>query len=69
MDLLQLLTGYSIAHALYLELCDSCGYLLVDNNGNVLVCGHSYYIGCYNRQYNHCIEFYKKGIFQNIQKF
>ncbi|RIB03387.1 hypothetical protein C2G38_2225215 [Gigaspora rosea] len=69
MDLLQLPTGYSTAHPPCPELCDSCGGSLVDNNGIVFVCGHSYHIGCYDKKCNHCVEFYKKGIHKNVKKF
>ena len=50
-------------------LCDSCRRSLVDNNGMVFVCGHSYHNDCYGGKCKHCVEYYKKGIFKNVQKF
>ncbi|CAG8490247.1 16495_t:CDS:2 [Dentiscutata heterogama] len=50
-------------------LYNSCEHLLVDKNGIVFVCSYGYYNNCYSRKYKYCIEFYKKRIYKNIQKF
>ncbi|RIB05048.1 hypothetical protein C2G38_2281924 [Gigaspora rosea] len=68
-DLRHLPTSYSTAHPPRPGLCDSCGRSLVDENGMVFVCGHGYHNNCYNGKCKHCEEFYKKGIFKNVQKF
>ncbi|RIB10983.1 hypothetical protein C2G38_2204711 [Gigaspora rosea] len=68
-DLRHLPTAYSTAHPPRPGLCDSCGRSLVDENGMVFVCGHGYHNNCYNEKCKHCEEFYKKGIFKNVQKF
>ncbi|RIB26708.1 hypothetical protein C2G38_2162653 [Gigaspora rosea] len=62
-------TAYSTTHPPRPGLCDSCGRSLVDNNGIVFVCGHGYHNDCYGGKCKHCVEFYKKGIFKNVQKF
>ncbi|RIB04193.1 hypothetical protein C2G38_2223040 [Gigaspora rosea] len=68
-DLRHLPTAYSTAHPPRPGLCDSYGRSLVDENGMVFVCGHGYHNNCYNEKCKHCKEFYKKGIFKNVQKF
>ena len=35
----------------------------------VFVCSHGYHNNYYNGKCKHCEEFYKKGIFKNVQKF
>ncbi|RIB15336.1 hypothetical protein C2G38_2039458 [Gigaspora rosea] len=69
MDLRHLPIAYSTAHPPHPGLCDSCGHSLVDENGMVFVCGHGYHNNCYNGKCKYCEEFYKKGIFKNVQKF
>jgi hypothetical protein len=49
-------------------LCDNCR-LLLNNNGVVLVCGYSYHLIYYGRKCVYCENFYKKGIFKNINSF
>ncbi|PKC08025.1 hypothetical protein RhiirA5_410749, partial [Rhizophagus irregularis] len=49
-------------------LCDNCG-LPLNNNGVVLACGHGYHPVCYGRRCVYCENFYKKGIFENVNSF
>ncbi len=41
------------------------------NNDNVvsLIYGYSYYLACYSRRCIYCENFYKNGIFENINSF
>ncbi|RIB27983.1 hypothetical protein C2G38_2159173 [Gigaspora rosea] len=40
-----------------------------DDNSMVYVCGHGYYIACYNKKCKYCEEYYKREIFENANSF
>ncbi|CAB4427904.1 unnamed protein product [Rhizophagus irregularis] len=67
-DLRHLPTAYSTSHLPKSGLCDNCG-LPLNNNGVVLACGHGYHPVCYGRRCILCENFYKKGIFENVNSF
>ena len=69
MDLRCLPTAYSTAYPPQPGLCDSCKLPFIENDGIVLICGHAYHSVCYNRRCTHCEEFYKKGIYENVNSF
>jgi hypothetical protein len=67
-------TGYHTAHPPKQNHCDKCNntFLPIDQEIIVLICGHSYHESCYsNLHFNcsHCTEYYKKGIFNNVDSF
>jgi hypothetical protein len=42
------------------------------NDGEVLICGHGYHFECYqSMEYSchHCVEYYKRGIYSNVNSF
>ena len=41
----------------------------MNDNSVVLVCGHSYHLICYGRRCIYCENFYKNGIFENVNAF
>ena len=41
----------------------------MNNNGIVLACGHGYHPACYGRRCIYCENFYKNGIFENVNSF
>jgi hypothetical protein len=56
--------------------CDHCNNKfdpsLSEYDGEVLICGHSYHYECFEileKSCEHCIEFYKKGIIDNVKSF
>ncbi|CAB4462985.1 unnamed protein product [Rhizophagus irregularis] len=67
-DLRHLPTAYSTSYLPKSGLCDNCG-LPLNNNGVVLACGHGYHPVCYGRRCVYCENFYKKGIFENVNSF
>ena len=69
MDLRCLPTAYSTAYPPQPGLCDSCKLPLIEDNGTVFICGHAYHLVCYNGRCIHCEEFYKKGIYKNVDSF
>ena len=62
-------TAYNTIHLPKPGLCDNCGLQLNENNGIVLVCGHGYHPVCYGRRCSYCENFYKSGIFENVNSF
>ncbi|RIB24963.1 hypothetical protein C2G38_2241710 [Gigaspora rosea] len=68
-DLRYLPTAYSTSHPPHPELCDCCGLPLSDDNSMVYVCGHGYHVACYNKKCKYCEEYYKRGIFENVNSF
>ncbi|RIA99879.1 hypothetical protein C2G38_2256995 [Gigaspora rosea] len=68
-DLRCLPTAYSTSYPPQPGLCDSCKLPFVNDNGAVFICGHAYHLGCYNGKCIYCEEFYKKGVFKNIDSF
>jgi len=68
-DLRHLPTAYNTIHLPKPGLCDNCGLQLNENNGIVLVCGHGYHPVCYGRRCSYCENFYKSGIFENVNSF
>ena len=72
-DITCLPTGYSTRVPPLPELCDDC-YKILDNDssGTVLICGHGYYWHCYGQmEYGcrHCEQYYKDGIYKNVNSF
>ena len=37
--------------------------------GVTFICGHGYHPNCYNRKCIYCEEFYKRGVFENVDSF
>jgi len=68
-DLRRLPTAYSSSYLPQPNMCDRCKHPFSEEDGMVLICGHGYHLTCYNRKCNYCEEFYKKGIFKNVNKF
>src|SRR6185437_8791386 len=67
-DTRHLPMAYSTSRPPSPELCDSCK-LPLKHNDVVLICGHSYHTYCYSERCVYCEEFYKKGIFENVNSF
>ena len=62
--------GYSAGVIPLPNACDHCHKKLDD--GEVLVCGHGYHFECYQTmEYGcrHCEEYYKRGIYSNVNSF
>ncbi len=69
-DLKYLSTGYSAGIPPSPDFCDHCKKKLSD--GEVLICGYEYYFECYQiMKYSchHYEEYYKRGIYSNINSF
>ncbi|UZO27320.1 uncharacterized protein OCT59_019521 [Rhizophagus irregularis] len=63
-------TGYSTNMPPLPDSCDHCRKKLDD--GEVLICGHGYNFECYQMmEYGcrHCEEYYKRGIYSNVNSF
>ncbi|CAG8539657.1 17651_t:CDS:2, partial [Rhizophagus irregularis] len=63
-------TGYSTNMPPLPDSCDHCRKKLDD--GEVLICGHGYHFECYQMmEYGcrHCEEYYKRGIYSNVNSF
>ena len=63
-------TGYSAGIPPSPDFCDHCKKKLSD--GEVLICGHGYHFECYQiMEYScrHCEEYYKRGIYSNVNSF
>lgn len=71
-DLRSLPTGYHTSSPPMPSSCDKCKQDLGCLNVSVLICGHGYHHECYQSLENrckHCEEYYKKGVFQNVNSF
>ncbi|RHZ81546.1 hypothetical protein Glove_119g40 [Diversispora epigaea] len=68
-DLRYLPTAYNTSHLPKLGLCDACGFPLNNNNSAILTCSHNYHVLCYSEECNYCENFYKIGIFENVNSF
>ncbi|CAG8534765.1 10072_t:CDS:2, partial [Dentiscutata heterogama] len=74
-DIRNLPAGYHSSFPPTLNKCDACKKVLVETiEGNkiILICGHGYHLDCYKKNHNrceHCIQYYKKGIFENVKSF
>ncbi|RHZ88486.1 hypothetical protein Glove_22g49 [Diversispora epigaea] len=68
-DLRYLPTAYNTSHLPKLGLCDACGFPLNNNNSAILTCSHGYHVLCYSGRCNYCENFYKIGIFENVNSF
>jgi len=63
-------TEYSTSIPPSPDACDHCHKKLDD--GEVLICGHGYHFECYQvMEYGcrHCEEYYKRGIYSNVNSF
>ena len=70
LDTTSMPTGYSTPPLS--DGCDYCHVKLIVNEGIILICGHGYHIGCYNRMDNKCepcLNYYKDGISKNVKSF
>ena len=64
-------TEYHTGHPPKSDVCDACDIRL-DDNSKVLICGHGYHQTCYNNlrnRCNHCEQYYKRGVFDNVKSF
>jgi len=68
-DLRYLPTAYSTSRPPQLGLCDCCGLRLNNDDVVPLACGHGYHSTCYSRRCIYCENFYKNGIFENVNSF
>jgi hypothetical protein len=71
-DLRSLPTGYHTSSPPMPSSCDKCKQDLGCLNVSVLICGHGYHHECYQSLENrckHCEEYYKKGVFENVNSF
>ena len=68
-DLRRLPTGYSTSCPPMQGLCDRCKLPFVNENGVIFICGHGYHTNCYDKKCIYCEEFYKRGIFENVNSF
>jgi hypothetical protein len=68
-DLRYLPTAYNTSHLPKLGLCDTCGFPLNNDNSAILTCSHGYHVLCYSGGCNYCENFYKNGIFENVNSF
>jgi hypothetical protein len=71
-DLRSLPTGYHTSSPPMPSSCDKCKKDLGCLNVSVLICGHGYHHECYQSLENrckHCEEYYKKGVFENVNSF
>ncbi|RHZ45924.1 hypothetical protein Glove_642g37 [Diversispora epigaea] len=69
-DLRRLPTGYSTSYPPKQGLCDRCKLPFInEDSGVTFICGHGYHTGCYNRKCTYCEEYYKRGIFENVNSF
>ncbi|RHZ72469.1 hypothetical protein Glove_242g203 [Diversispora epigaea] len=68
-NLRRLPTGYSTSFLPQNGLCDCCKLPINETNGTTFICRHGYHLNCYNGKCKYCEEFYKKGIFENVDSF
>jgi hypothetical protein len=72
-DLRSLPAGYHTSFPPSPNSCDHCKNILENSTEIiVLICGHGYHHECYEKLRNrckHCEEYYKKGIFENVDSF
>ena len=71
-DLRSLPAGYHTSFPPNPESCDRCIKPFENDEGIILICGHGYHETCYNELYKrckHCEDFYKKGVFNNVDSF
>ena len=71
-DIRSFPTGYRTSFPPMSGMCDKCKQELGNLNVNVLICGHGYHYECYQSWRNvckYCEEYYKKGIFKNVDSF
>ena len=65
--------GYSIPFPPSSNSCDYChSSLEIGTGGLVLICGHGYHSDCYSRmdrKCKYCLEYYKDGIWHNVDAF
>ena len=69
----QLPCRYSTKKILSLINCDLCDTLLKNQyKAEVLICGHGYYIICYNtieERWKYCYDYYETEIKHNVKSF
>jgi hypothetical protein len=67
--------AYHTAHPPVPDACDHCHKKLSlcnDGEGMVLICGHGYHRDCYvqmEMKCRHCMEYFKRGITDNVESF
>jgi hypothetical protein len=73
LDRTALPAGYHTTYPPEPNGCDHChAEFARDQDGTVLICGHGYHWHCYSQmQYKcgHCLEYYKKGVWTNVDTF
>ena len=70
-DVKTLPARYHTGHSPKPDVCDACNTQLNDDS-EVLVCGHGYHRICYDNlknRCNHCEQYYKWGVFDNVKSF
>jgi len=71
-DIRSFPTGYHTSFPPMSGMCDKCKQELGNLNVSVLICGHGYHYECYQSWRDvckYCEEYYKKGIFKNVDSF
>lgn len=73
LDQSALPAGYHTTYPPIPNACDHCkSELAQDPDGTVLICGHGYHWNCYNQmgfKCRHCLEYFKKGVWTNVNAF
>ncbi|RIB01868.1 hypothetical protein C2G38_2229423 [Gigaspora rosea] len=68
-------TGYHSSFPPTLNQYDACKQIFIETNESdaiILICGHGYHLDCYKKMDNkckYCIQYYKRGVFDNVKSF
>ncbi|RIB13033.1 hypothetical protein C2G38_2099406 [Gigaspora rosea] len=72
-DITSMPTGYSTLFLSLFNNCDHCYKILnINDQTIILICGHGFHLECYNsieKKCRHCLNYYKKGIWKNVNAF
>lgn len=72
-DITSMPAGYSTPFPPSFNGCDHCHKILAtDDEKVILICGHGFHTECYNgmeKKCNHCLNYYKDGIWKNVDAF
>ncbi|RIB02682.1 hypothetical protein C2G38_2149885 [Gigaspora rosea] len=72
-DITSMPTGYSTLFPPLFNNCDHCYKILnINDQTIILICGHGFHLECYNsmeKKCRHCLNYYKKGIWKNVNAF